>query len=181
MEGRPYLDEVQIFAISDGVARANALFAGDVEAALFLSASALEEVAANPNLQVLVSKSGAFDQFTMLLDQKPTNDPDLRLAIKYLIDRERYVKTVHRGHAQIGNDHPVPPNHPFYNHDLPQHVVDLDKADFHLRKAGLKGGTIQLSVTEAVKGSIEMGQILQQTAARAGLTIDLKKEPADGY
>ena len=117
----------------------------------------------------------------MMVDRKPTDSLDMRLAIKSLLDRERYLKTVLKGYGQLGNDHVVPPNDPLYNKALPQRTVDLDKAKFHLAKAGLTNGKLELIVSDAAVGTVEMGQILQQTAARAGLTIDLKREPADGF
>ena len=45
----------------------------------------------------------------------------------------------------------------------------------------MDGGKLELHVTEAAQNSVEIGLLLQQTAARAGLTIDLKREPSDGY
>ncbi len=180
-QGRPYLDELEFFGIQDRVARANALLSGDVDAITNLSPSAIDEVKKRPELAVLATPSPTFSEMIMMCDRKPTDNLDLRLAIKHLLDRERYVKTVAKGYGQLGNDHVVPPNHPLYNKELPQRTVDLDKAKFHLAKAGFGNGKLELHVSDAAPGTVEMGQILQQSAARAGLTIDLKREPADGY
>lgn len=180
-QGRPYLDELEFFGIQDSVARVNALVSGNVQAITNLPPSAIEEVKNRPELALLATPSSTFTEIVMMVDRKPTDSPDMRLAIKSLLDRERYLKTVLKGYGQLGNDHVVPPNDPLYNKALPQRTVDLDKAKFHLAKAGLTNGKLELIVSDAAVGTVEMGQILQQTAARAGLTIDLKREPADGF
>jgi len=41
----------------------------------------------------------------------------------------------------IGNDQPIPPGHRYFNASLPQRKFDLDKAKFHLQKAGAVGTT----------------------------------------
>ena len=180
-QGRPYLDELEFFGIQDGVARVNALVSGNVQAITNLPPSAIDEVKSRPELALLATPSATFSEIVMMVDRKPTDSLDMRLAIKSLLDRERYVKTVLKGYGQLGNDHVVPPNDPLYNKALPQRTVDIDKAKFHLAKAGLANGKLELIVSDAASGTVEMGQILQQTAARAGLTIDLKREPADGF
>ena len=180
-DGRPYLDELHLFVIPDGNARANALFSGDIDAATNLGPVILDQIASRPDLAILNTESGAFGQFAMMCDRKPTDNADMRLAVKHLLDRERFLKTVQRGFGQLGNDHPVPPNHPMYNAELPQRSLDVDKAEFHLRRAGMKGSRAELYVSDGAPGTIEMGQMFQQAAARAGLSIDLKREPADGY
>jgi peptide/nickel transport system substrate-binding protein len=81
----------------------------------------------------------------------------------------------------VANDHLVMPQSELYNTSLPQRTVDLDKARYHLKKAGMENGRIELHVTEAAQNSVEIGLLLQRDAARAGLQIDLKREPAEGY
>ncbi|MBA3324867.1 MAG: ABC transporter substrate-binding protein [Rhodobacteraceae bacterium] len=180
-EGQPYLDEIEFIGIQDNVARVNALLSGDVQAITNLPPSAIEEVKSRPELALLTTPSATFSEVIMMCDRQPTDNLDLRLAIKYLLDRERYVTSVLKGYGQLGNDHVVPPNDPLYNKDLPQRTVDLDKAKFHLGKSGFGNGRLELHVSDAAVGTVPMGQILQQTAAQAGLAIDLKREPADGY
>lgn len=179
--GQPYFDEIHVLSISDRNARANALLSGDVDAVTYISPSAVDQISEQAGLKVLRTPSGTFSEIVMMCDRAPTDNNDFRMAMKLLLDRERFLKTVQKGYGQIGNDHVVPPSHPYYNSDLPQRVVDIEKAQYHLKKAGLEGGRAEISVSDAAPGAIEMAQITQQTAARAGLTLDIKREPADGY
>jgi peptide/nickel transport system substrate-binding protein len=45
----------------------------------------------------------------------------------------------------------------------------------------MEKATLELHVGEAAFGSAELGMMLQVEAAKVGLTIDLKREPSDGY
>jgi len=116
-----------------------------------------------------------------MCDRPPTNNLDLRLAVKNLLDRERIVNQVLKGYGVVANDHFVMPQSAVYNNSLPQRGVDIDKAKFHLKRAGMENARLELHVTEAVQNSLEMGLLLQHDAARAGLNIELKREPSDGY
>jgi len=72
----------------------------------------------------------------MLMDQKAFDDLNVRLALKYALDREEVVKTVLSGFGLVRNDHPISPNDPFCNTSLPQYAYDPDKARFYAEKAG---------------------------------------------
>ena len=74
----------------------------------------------------------------------PFDNPDVRLALKLLIDREKYNKIVYGGNAQIGNDHPVSSIYPDYCADIPQRRHDPEKAKSLLKKAGMLDFTFNL-------------------------------------
>ena len=61
-------------------------------------------------MEVLTTKSTAQINLAMYMDQPPTQDPDLRLALKYALDRETIVDNVLKGLAHVGNDHPISPD-----------------------------------------------------------------------
>jgi peptide/nickel transport system substrate-binding protein len=179
-EGRPYVDEIEFFGIVDPVARLNALLSGDIQMMTDLRAAAVDD-AKKGGLQVFETKCPRFFELPMMCDRAPTNNLDLRLAIKNLLDRERVVNQMFGGFGVVGNDHPVMPQSELYNTSLPQRGVDIDKAKFHLKKADMENAQLELHVSEVVPNSVEIGLLLQRDAARAGLNIDLKREPAEGY
>ncbi|MFG3594685.1 ABC transporter substrate-binding protein [Bradyrhizobium sp. RDI18] len=179
--GRPYLDEIEYFGIADPVARLNALIAGDIHMMSDLRPNAIDEAKKASGIEVFSTRCPRFVQFAMMCDRAPTNNLDFRLAVKNLLDRERIVNQILKGYGVVANDHFVMPQSLVYNSSLPQRGVDIDKAKFHLKKAGMENASVELHVSEAVQNSIEMGLLLQREAARAGLTISLKREPSDGY
>lgn len=180
-EGKPYLDRIEMFTILDNSARANALLSGDAEMISELRGSSIEEVSKSSNASVFVTPSTRYTSFQAAVDRAPSNNQDLDLALTYLIDRKRALDTILRGYGTIANDTPIGPRSPFYNKDLPQRGLDLDKAKFHFGKSGIGNTRIEVSVSDAVIYSLDMGQLLQREASRIGLNIDLKREPADSY
>jgi peptide/nickel transport system substrate-binding protein len=181
-EGRPYMDEMEIIGIGDNNARLNALYAGDVQMITSISPASIPDVESRKDVRLSAVKAPRFTPLNMMVDRPPfQNNPDLRLALKYLFDREKVLKTIYKGYGQIGNDHLFAPEDPFYNTALPVRKLDHDKAKFHLKKAKMEKATLELHVGEAAFGSVELGMMLQVEAAKVGLTIDLKREPSDGY
>ncbi len=111
----------------------------------------------------------------------PVKNPDFVLAMKYLLDREQIRKASMRGYGIIGNDQPAQPSSRYYFAGLPQRTLDLDKAKFHLQKSGMAGMTLPLVCSTAANGSVDMAQIIQLSAQKIGLNLDIKRTPADGY
>ena len=178
--GLPYVDEIEWFAITDSIARLNALLSGDVHMILELDPKALKRVASTPGVKAVSTPAGQYIDFVMMCDRAPTDNLDLRLGLKYLIDRERVVKSVYKGYAQIGNDTVVPPSDRFYCDAIPIRPYDLDKAKYHLKKSGVK--EIELHTAEACGvGAIEQALMIQQAALKVDFKITIKRDPSDGY
>ncbi len=178
-DGRPYVDEIHTFGITDTVARINALLSGDVDLIQNVDPKAIKQVEAAPDYGVWSVPSGAYMDIVCMLDKTPGNNPDFVLALKYLQQREKMVKRILKGHGTVGNDHPISPAYPDHCADLPIRVYDPEKAKFHLKKSGVTRAEIQ--VAEVGSGLVDVVLMLQREAARIGLTIDVKRVPNDGY
>lgn len=180
-EGRPYVDQIEFFTISDPSARANALLSGDADMIIELRGSSIEEVAKSSSVGVFVTPSTRYTAIQAAVDRAPSNNQDLALAMNYLIDRKRALDTVLRGYGSIANDTPIGPNSPLSNHALPQRELDLDRAKHLIAKSGIGNSRIEVAVSDGVLYSVEYGQLIQREAARAGLNMQLKREPSDSY
>lgn len=179
--GQPYIDQFEMFAIVDQVARANALLSGDVQMVIDLRGPSIDEVARSANATPFITKAPRYTAIQAAVDMAPANNPDLGLALSYLIDRERVLKTVLRGNGVIGNDHPIMSGSPYYDTALPQRTLDHDKAKFHLAKSRIGSNRVPIHVSDASAFSVEIGQFLQREAMSVGLNLDVRREPADSY
>ena len=179
--GGPYIDEIEFFGIPDVGARVNALLAGDVQLIGNVNPASAKLVTQTKGFSIFETKSGNYTDLVIRADSSPGNNPDFVLGMKHLLNRELIKRNVFQGYAEIANDTPIPPLNRFYTADIPQRAFDTDKAKFHLQKAGMLDQTHQVVTSPAAPGSVEMGLLLQAAGQRAGIKIDLRQVPADGY
>ncbi|BCH05728.1 peptide ABC transporter substrate-binding protein (plasmid) [Mesorhizobium sp. 131-2-5] len=177
---QPLFDELEILVINDDTARISALLAGSAHFVSDLTPNLVERLKGAPTVKIDVADTTTFCYFVMQTNQAPFDNPDLRLALKYAVDRNLILKTTQAGYGTIGNDNPINSIYPLYS-ELPQHTYDPDKASFYYKKSG-HSGAIDLYTSESVfPAAVSAVEIFQQTAAKAGITISPKRVPHDGY
>ncbi|RQM37595.1 ABC transporter substrate-binding protein [Erwinia psidii] len=179
--GLPHLEQVELLGVTDQAARVNALMSGDLHMVAALNTSDVKRLRQSGQFDVLESKSGMYSNLIVRTDIKPGSNPDFVLGMKYLQPREIIVKTVMQGFAEVGNDIPVPPWHPMYNRDIPQRPLDVEKAKYHFKKAGMAGATAEIITTQNIESSVEGGQLIQQLGRAAGMNFNVRRVPYDGY
>lgn len=179
--GLPYLDEIETFGIGSAVSRANALLAGNVNYIHDLDVKMIDKIKETPGVKLMTGKSGKFNMFVVNCTIPPYDNNDVREALKYCVDRERFVQVAHKGHATVGNDNPVSPMHADFCDELAIRPYDPDKARSLLKKAGALDFTHELFTMEGIVGSIEGALFIAQTAAKAGAKIKVTRVPSDGY
>jgi peptide/nickel transport system substrate-binding protein len=175
----PYLDEIELFAITDSTARVNALIAGDVHMISNLDPRAIDAVQSAEGVEVWSVPSGSYPGIVCRTDTGPGSSRDFVLALKYLQRREQIVSSVLKGQGTIGNDQPINISYPEHCAELPQRPYDPDRAKHHLRKSGIT--TAEIQVAEISNGVTDMVLILQREAARIGLNLQVQRVPNDGY
>ena len=177
----PHVDSIEIFGITDSVARVNALISGDIHLLSDLDFKAIKQIEADDGVKVVSALSGAYTDFVLMLDRSPGNNPDFVEAIKLLQNRIRLVRSIAKGQGGPGNDHPIGPAYGVdHCAELDQTVLDHDKAKFHLKKSGIS--EMQVLASEAGgAASVDMALLLQSEATKAGLKLQVKKVPPDGY
>ncbi len=180
-QDRGYVDSVETLAINDPIARVSALLSNSVHLINKIPVGAVASLERSPNVQLLSGPGLAFTIMSMTATAPPFDNLDLRLALKYGIDREAIIKTALRGYGRMGNDQPVPSTDLFYAKDVPQKKYDPDKARFHLRKSGYTG-PVTFSVADITfPGAIDAAQIFQQSASKSGIDFQINRVPSDGY
>ncbi|MGX5804382.1 ABC transporter substrate-binding protein [Bradyrhizobium sp. Arg314] len=177
-----WFDSFEILAIHDVAARTNALSTGQIHAMDKCDLKTLHLLERNKNVKITSLTGTQHYQFPMLVDVAPFNNVDVRLALKYAVNRKQLLDTVLNGYGQLGNDHPISPTNRFFAKDIPQREFDPDKAKFHLKKAGVSDLKVNLSAADSVfTGAVDAAVIYQQDAAKAGIAINVVREPSDGY
>ena len=181
-EGRPYFDSAEMLVIADVVARTNALRTSAVD---YIDRCDLKTVhLLKKSSGVVVEETKGTQHYTIPMNTtvSPFDDNNVRLALKHAIDREAILKIVLRGFGSIGNDNPIAPAHRYFNADIPQRQYDPDKARHYLKKAGIGELNVDLSAAEAAfAGCVDSAVLYKEHAAKAGININVVREPNDGY
>jgi peptide/nickel transport system substrate-binding protein len=177
-----HVEAIEIIVINDPVARVNALISGQVDVINRIDGRTANLMKRNARFQVVRSQTGQYGVLAMNCELDPYRNNDIRLALKYAIDRARIVKTVLNGYGTVGNDQPIPPGNRYYDTGLAPHAYDPERAKFYLKKAGIDRLSVTLQASEAAfSGALDVGVLFQAAAARAGIALEVKREPADGY
>jgi peptide/nickel transport system substrate-binding protein len=181
-EDRAHFDGAELLSIIDTAARTNALQTGKIDAMDRVDLKTVALLKRNKDIEIVETSGNAHYTFAMRTDTPPFDNNDVRLALKYALDREEILSKILRGHGYLGNDHPIGRGNRFLAKDLPQREYDVDKAKFHLKKAGMTDLKVELSAADAAfPGAVDAAVLYKEHAAKAGIDITVAREPNDGY
>lgn len=177
-----YFDALDMTILNDPNARQTAIVTGDVDAITSVDLKTLALLGRNPNVEIDNVPSGSAITLPMFCDVAPYDNLDVRLALKYAIDRQEIVDKIAFGTATVGNDFHLSSNMPYYPEGLKQRTYDPDRAKFHLKKADMSSLDVSLSATDSVyPGAVDMAVLYSEQAKKAGINLTPVREPSDGY
>jgi peptide/nickel transport system substrate-binding protein len=177
-----HVDEVEILVINDATARIAALQSGQVDMINRVDPKIVDLLRRDPNVSVKSVAGRGYYCFNLLCDTAPTDNYDLRMALKFAVNRQEMVDKILNGLGSVGNDTPINAAYPLFDASIEQREYDPDKAAFHFKKSGYDGPPIELyTAASAFSGAIEAAQLYQQSAAAAGISLEVKRSPDDGY
>ncbi|KIN64285.1 Peptide/nickel/opine uptake family protein ABC transporter, periplasmic substrate-binding protein [Sulfitobacter noctilucicola] len=181
-ENRGFADEVEQLVLNDATARTAALQSGQVHAINRVDPKVAALLDRAPNLSVQSIAGRGHYVFIAHKDTAPFDNNDVMLALKYAINREEMVDKILRGYGSIGNDMPINAAYPLFDETIPQREHSIEKAKEHYAKSGHDGSPIVLRVADgAFPGAVDAAALFQQSAQAAGIPLEIKREPNDGY
>jgi peptide/nickel transport system substrate-binding protein len=180
--GTAWFDEVEVLSIQDSTARINALLSGEMDYIDRVDLKTLQFLEQNTEIEIdKVSGYGHYT-FPMNVTVAPFDNPDVRNALKYAIDREEIINKVLGGIGSAGNDNPIAASIKYAVNPQPIHAYDPEKAKNLLQKAGLTTLRVDLSVADAAfSGAVDAALLYQASAAKAGIEINVVRESSDAY
>ncbi|WP_166417774.1 ABC transporter substrate-binding protein [Cochlodiniinecator piscidefendens] len=181
-ENAAHFDTVEVLLISDSAAATTALVTGEIDAVQSAEYRTLSQLGRDENIAIESISGGFHPTFAMQSGVEPFNNRDVRLALKYGVDREALVDRVLRGHGTVANDHPIAPTMPYFDPSIEQRAYDPDRAKYHLTQAGLDNLSVSLSVSDSLfAGAVDAVTLYREHAAPAGIDVQVAREPGDGY
>ena len=178
---RGHYDGVELLVINDATARTSALQSGQVDIINRIDPKVAKLLGQTPGIVVSNVSGRGIYVFNMFANTAPFDNKDLRMAMKYAINRQEMVDKILDGFGGIGNDIPVNAAYPLFT-ALPQREFDPVKAAEHYKASGHDGSPIVLTVADtAFPGAVDAAALFQQSAAACGITLEIKRVPDDGY
>jgi len=179
--GRAHADVVDLLAINDVASRTAGLQTGEIHLIERVDLKTLDLLGQSADIQIFRTAGYAHRSFAMLTDTAPFDNVDVRLALKYAIDRDDMVNKILRGYGRLGNDHPIATTDPMFSPAIPQRTYDPDRAAFHWKKSGYDGSVMLHTSEAAFAEAVDAAVLYKEHAAKAGIVVEVQREPADGY
>lgn len=178
--GLPRSDAFELVAIPETATRVAALQRGQVDIIENLPATDIERLSSD-GMQVQTQAKGDMEMFAMQTDVAPFDDPRVRMALKYALNRPGMMELVAQGQATELNDIPVS-SVLQYGLDDPVREHDVAMAKQLLADAGYGDGlSIELNTSDVQVRFMDFATAYKAMAADAGIELNLAVSPADSY
>jgi peptide/nickel transport system substrate-binding protein len=153
-----------------------ALQAGDIDVARKLQPGDLVSVAGNADIKTTATPKGTVYYFSLNQKNQYLSKPEVREAIKYLVDYDAIGATLIKG---IGEIHQTfLPSGILGSLEAEPYKLDVAKAKELLAKAGLKDGFSVTMDVRSIQPMTSIAESVQQTFGQAGIKLELI--PGDG-
>lgn len=174
-KGLPYLDEVEFNMISNSDARVNALRTGAVDMIEFVPWKDIDILAKEKEIEIQTA-GGAFMNLWFNTSKKPFNDPKVRRAVAYAIDRDAISTAAFFGHGTPLFGPPTSPEAWYYSKDLSETFsYDPKQAKALLNEAGYPNGfDVELAVYQGLRIYTQTAQIIQANLKDVGINAKIQ-------
>ncbi|MEE2047135.1 ABC transporter substrate-binding protein, partial [Nocardiopsis tropica] len=178
--GAADFETLQISAMPDPSARAEAVASGQADVAGSVSPAGAQQYESDDAVQVSTRPAGVNYPLVMDLDTEPFDDAVVREAVKLALDREQLVETVFLGYGETGADI-LNSQEPFAPDTAPVER-DLDRARELLEEAGHADGVeLTLHATNSYPGMEETATLAAEQLAEAGIEVRIEVGAPDTY
>lgn len=178
----PYLDTVTFRAIADDSVRLTGLETGELDWIQRVPLQRASELEGAENLLSSPGQPYLPDLILLNCTKPPFNDPRVRQAIAWLVNRDEIADIVWFGTAVPATEAVSPPN-PWHTGINPYDGgPDVDRAMALLREAGQQGLQLTFAGQPQVPTQVRMGEVLQSQLAEAGIEMRIENyEPAQWF
>src|SRR5690606_34385884 len=168
------LDGVEWISMPDDNTRMLAVQAGELDAAIYVPFSRVEELKKDANLNVVVDPSTREDHLLMNQEHAPLDNVKVREAIDYAIDKKAIVDTVTFGIGEVANSY-IPKGALCQSDVNGARDFDPEKAETLLAEAAVGDISLDYVVNAGNEVDEQIAVLLQQQLGNVGITLNLQK------
>lgn len=177
-EGRPKVDQLVFKIIVDPIERLQKLQSNECQLMPEPVPESLEAIRKDLRLKLLQQPGLNIAYLAMGTQKPPFDNIDLRKAIHHALNREKYVREVYAGNAQVAKN-PIPPTMWSYNRKTQDYDYNIEKAKALLVKAGYPNGLeSELWYADISRpynpNSKRMAELIQEDLARIGVKLQIR-------
>lgn len=170
-DGAPAMKRVIIRNVKEAASQQLLLQKGDIDIARNLEADQLASVKGDENIKLLSKGKGALWYLGLSQKNEFLSKPEVREALKYLVDYEGITQTIMAGRAQTHQAFLPEGFLGAYNEN--PYSLDVEKAKSLLADAGLADGFKVTMDTRNTTAVMSMAQSIQATWAQAGINLEI--------
>ncbi len=168
--GAPSIKKVTFNVLPEITTRAISLMSKTIDFAE-VDATVLSQLETDDTIQVDEVLTSGFAYVSMNLEKEPFNDPLVRQAVNYAIDRENIVNVCYEGKAEVNSN--ICAKHRFgYSDDQLQYTYDPEKAKELLAEAGIETPYNLGSLLVAEEYS-NLAAVVQNDLKQVGLEVEI--------
>jgi len=177
--GKPHLRRVVIRIVPDENTSVNLLRTHSIDYMFQASIATYPSLRTVPGVRLVWVNVNGYEGMAFNLKHKPLDDPRVRLAIGYAIDKAQLVRDLTYGQEKIASED-LPDWIWAYNTSLKPLGHDLDKARALLRSAGVKIPLSLVLVTDTANVTHKREAVqVQAMLHRIGVQAEVKTYPGD--
>lgn len=178
-EGAPKVQKIRVKTVTDANSLQAELQSGGVDIVPLpsnLTPDTLKSLGQNPNLKVDQFNGSNIQYLQFNTQSPPLNDPRIRQAVGYAIDREKIIDELLFGQATIAFSI-LPTESWAYNAGM-KYNFDLPKAKQLIQESGYKNEPIKYKYAAGNAAVQQYAQVIQNSLKEAGLNVEI--EPLEG-
>jgi peptide/nickel transport system substrate-binding protein len=137
--GLPYLDQLLLKEIPEAATRVTALQNGEIDVMWQVPFELMDQLKSNSDVVVDEITTESWDPVVMDIRKPPFDNPKVRQAIRYALNKDELIKVSLFGHG-VKVPLPLSPKNPVYPDNVPDIEQDLAKAKQLLADAGYANG-----------------------------------------
>ncbi|WP_226584604.1 glutathione ABC transporter substrate-binding protein [Halobacillus litoralis] len=170
-EGVPKVDRVEFKPVPESGSRVAMLQTGEADFVFPVAPNQVETLKDEAGVSVVNKPSLVVKYFSMNTMKEPFNDPKVRKALNYAIDKEAYVNVIYDGYASVTKSEIAPDTQHYAEQEI--YKYDPEKAKELLTEAGYPDGfeTTIWGGTSSLKQ--KMMQFYKQQLSQVGITLNV--------
>jgi dipeptide transport system substrate-binding protein len=175
-DGKQPIDDLVFAITTDASVRQQKLKAGECHVAPYPNPADIEDLKADPNLEVMEQEGLNVGYLAYNTQQEPFDNPKVRKALNMAINKQAILDAVFQGAGEAAKN-PIPPTMWSYNDDIEDDQYDPDAARQMLEEEGVSGLSMKVWAMPVQRpynpNARRMAELIQSDFSKVGVEVEI--------